>query len=871
MQHEYTSTQGFVFQVSYADPRSTSTPWYALGSLSFATTTGGSLRGARASVSARHADEQCPRNTTTAVRPMPRWHAAQRTLGILLGRLENEIGTRSSAFRFRADATKQKMRFLVSDGTVMGILDASAGESGGSSALTARRPLVSRPLQRVEDCDQSRAVEPLHVGRVLGKGAYGAVVACVAGGVLKALKIMRLSGDDEDDVGAIARELVFLLTHTPSRPDHDVVFDAATKNMTDDMCIGVTMPPSALTLASAHWGVEHAAFESGFDLALREADKMTVSPKNVKEYAAVVDVAQERADTFQSHTVPSDVLHAVGGSLLTQLEQLHARGVTHGDVKPANVLLMVSDGKGGPVVAEACSWTEQWAGRSVSACAECSHAARWRARTPARFHAAAALQASQHGVYVRLIDGSLSTLSATPMTRTAVTLWWRPPELIACANGCASRCSCTQRLGPQSDVWSWGVIMLEAATGRVLTRHMDAKSARASALRRLPSLLASIVDEGLRDMLGAALRADPKARADAATLLEHPWWFTRSDSDRGVRWLDRVVAHQNARVASMQVHELGAARALTLSRAPLFATSLETLNVGNHRSLRMLMLHASDCTDERRRRVAGDARVALLAMDLWDAGSATVLRAAQAQTTAQGAVATQGSALQDGSATMCGVAACLFFARACLGSQQSTVEWTWSDAREAMAAFTTVHADDFLLRTHRAAFFAALLALLGVAPAVLAGAADGACGSATPLHMWGALVAARLGAHAGGNEWTDADAEARPRTAEAEAATDRVVAFLTALALLRAELAPTPRLAAYAAMRGCATSAANASFVAAALRSVGLAPPPDVSRVVLDVWDAEHTRTLEAVLRQRLDGIRTNVRFARWARAEWGA
>jgi serine/threonine protein kinase len=161
------------------------------------------------------------------------------------------------------------------------------------------------------------------------------------------------------------------------------------------------------------------------------------------------------ADKLESGPIPADQVADVGGQIARALEYVHSSGVVHRDIKPANVLL-------GPD------------GRA------------------------------------RLADFGIARLvnRGAQLTRTGQALGsptYFSPEQVR-----------SKRVGPSSDIYSLGLLLLEALTGKVAFpgRPME------SALTRLsnPVPIPDDLPVAWRRLLTAMTGADPRVRPDAESV-----------------------------------------------------------------------------------------------------------------------------------------------------------------------------------------------------------------------------------------------------------------------------------------------------------------------------------------------------------------
>ncbi|MQY06335.1 serine/threonine-protein kinase [Actinomadura macrotermitis] len=175
-------------------------------------------------------------------------------------------------------------------------------------------------------------------------------------------------------------------------------------------------------------------------------------PYIVSEYVGGMSL-QNRID--QSGPLPAAELHGVAVSVASALAAIHAAGLVHHDLKPANVML------------------------TLSGC--------------------------------RVIDFGIARTQGSPGTMTTTgsvlgTPGWMPPEVIA--GGAAS---------PAADMFGWGCLVAYAGTGRLPFGAGAASAVALRVMGEEPDL--SGLPESLLPAVRAALSKDPAERPTASALL----------------------------------------------------------------------------------------------------------------------------------------------------------------------------------------------------------------------------------------------------------------------------------------------------------------------------------------------------------------
>ncbi|KAI9027719.1 kinase-like domain-containing protein [Hyaloraphidium curvatum] len=181
---------------------------------------------------------------------------------------------------------------------------------------------------------------------------------------------------------------------------------------------------------------------------------------------------------LQSHldrlgrTMPEDDVRLLVGTILGTLAFLHAKGVVHRDVKPANIVLRDAEDPSSAVLIDFGSACADPATADPEACAR---------RSPAK-------------------------VAGTP--------FFLPPEAFA-----GERCS------EKTDIWSLGCLTFQLLTGT--TPFADSSSLANLSLRVVASSF-SFTDgcrasPAARDFIRFLLHPDPRSRPDAGKALVHPW------------------------------------------------------------------------------------------------------------------------------------------------------------------------------------------------------------------------------------------------------------------------------------------------------------------------------------------------------------
>ena len=727
------------------------------------------------------------------------------------------------------------------------VWDARGGVARAWAFALGRREAHEGGAESASAADGGAGASALRVGVLLASGSYGRVLFC-PGEQPTALKLMsrREAGGDAstaakeqsagraDDLpsgyqsdsatSSILRELALLLTPRPDRPPVRVLFDAPRTSESSGGggggrggdAVGVLLPYAPLALSSPLWNTYAPTFDAACKALQWEQQHYNRSPLRPSEH-----VNKALQDT-QGELVPLGVVQAVGRQLLTQLAHLHARGVTHADVKPHNVLLIACDGSDSPAARAAAATAAAWRGPPQAAqqrpCAACERAAAWRAADPPRRVGGGRADASappptEPWLRVVLVDGSLSTLCSAPQAARTVTLWWRPPELLgACAHAPPPRsrcspapsayrgsaehlCECNTAYGPPADVWAWGAMMLAAVTGRPLTTHSTEGAVLRALSTRLPALLraARAVDAQLGDLLERALTRTPAARATAAELLSDSWWAAprvggADDAARTAKWVKRA-ADACAFEAAKAAHRSAALGAQPAIAAVPYPPTVAVVAAP-------AAVAAAPCGGSSDSSGGSDSspgapppptalespflvRCALLTVTAASIAAPTLRSYALTLRTSLLAmdvwdawVASSGhdAATADVRVTVAHLSAAAFLA-ACVTGRRDTVqlESAWRDVRAALRSFGAFAPDGGpsvdVLRAALAvrAMLPHAASLLAAEPPREAGAAT--CASATPLHAWAAQLAAAVSraaaraCPAAGDVWTDAQFE----------------------------------------------------------------------------------------------------------------
>lgn len=178
------------------------------------------------------------------------------------------------------------------------------------------------------------------------------------------------------------------------------------------------------------------------------------------------------ADRLRDGPLPAPEVAALAGQLASALAHIHRRDVVHRDVKPANIMLRTDDAAPYPVAT-----------------------------------------LTDFGI-ARLIDG-------TRMTMTGFTL--------GTANYLSPEQLTGGEVGPPSDIYSLGLVLLECLTGEVAYPGHGAEAAMPR-LHAAPEIPASVPD-GWRDLLQAMTRLEPPARPAAAEITTYLGQFGDAPTD----------------------------------------------------------------------------------------------------------------------------------------------------------------------------------------------------------------------------------------------------------------------------------------------------------------------------------------------------
>lgn len=168
------------------------------------------------------------------------------------------------------------------------------------------------------------------------------------------------------------------------------------------------------------------------------------------------------ADRLREGPLPAPEVAALAGQLAAALAHIHRRDVVHRDVKPANILLRKDE---------------------------------------ADVYPAATL--TDFGI-ARLIDGTRLTMTGF----TVGTANYLSPEQLTGA-----------AVGPPSDIYSLGLVLLECLTGEVVYPGHGVEAAMPR-LNRPPEIPASVPD-GWRSLLRSMTELDPNARPAAAEIASY--------------------------------------------------------------------------------------------------------------------------------------------------------------------------------------------------------------------------------------------------------------------------------------------------------------------------------------------------------------
>jgi serine/threonine protein kinase len=173
------------------------------------------------------------------------------------------------------------------------------------------------------------------------------------------------------------------------------------------------------------------------------------------------------ADRLRDGPLPAPEVASLAGQLASALAHIHRREIVHRDVKPANIILRIDDAEVYPIAT-----------------------------------------LTDFGI-ARLIDG-------TRMTMTGFTL--------GTANYLSPEQLTGGEVGPPSDIYSLGLVLLECLTGEVAYPGHGAEAAMPR-LQGSPEIPASVPD-GWRDLLQAMTRLEPPARPAAAEITNYLGQFT---------------------------------------------------------------------------------------------------------------------------------------------------------------------------------------------------------------------------------------------------------------------------------------------------------------------------------------------------------
>ena len=225
--------------------------------------------------------------------------------------------------------------------------------------------------------------------------------------------------------------------------------------------------------------LNHPGIVAAFDAGLESTPSGTISYL-VSELVDGPTLAQRIA------VAPLDAWEAaeLGAQLGAALAYIHERGVVHRDIKPANVLLAVSPSASDP-------WTAKLADFGI----------------------------------VRVLGGD--ALTATGFT--VGTLAYLSPEQVR-----------GEAAGPPSDIYSLGLVLLEAITGN-RTFPGDGVDVALARLDRRPDLPATLNPQW-RDLIHAMTADDPAARPTADDVTFAMRQRATADTDPALGDLDRLLA-----------------------------------------------------------------------------------------------------------------------------------------------------------------------------------------------------------------------------------------------------------------------------------------------------------------------------------------
>ncbi|TAM84488.1 MAG: serine/threonine protein kinase [Jatrophihabitans sp.] len=201
--------------------------------------------------------------------------------------------------------------------------------------------------------------------------------------------------------------------------------------------------------------LHHPGLVTLFDAGTANADTLDARPFLVMELVT----GPTLADLLREGPLPSAAVADLGGQLADTLVYVHANGIVHRDVKPANILLARPAG---------------------------GASRRWAAKL------------TDFGV-ARLIDSTRLTLAGM----TVGTANYLSPEQ---ATG--------QDVGPGSDVYALGLVLLECLTGEVVFPG-SAMAAATARLHRDPEIPA-FLDDRWHVLLADMTRREPSGRPGAA-------------------------------------------------------------------------------------------------------------------------------------------------------------------------------------------------------------------------------------------------------------------------------------------------------------------------------------------------------------------